>query len=48
MTHRRRDHRILVPGPALLDKPGPDDLRHRLMPSCVPRALSSYPAYLLA
>jgi hypothetical protein len=29
VIHRRRDHRFLVPGPALLDKPGPDDLSHR-------------------
>src|SRR5580693_9391645 len=29
MVHRRRDHRFLVPGPALLDKPGSDDLSHR-------------------
>ena len=34
VVHRRRDHRILVPGPALLDKPGPDDLSHRVLPSC--------------
>ena len=34
VVHRRRDHRILVTGPALLDKRGPDDLRHRVLPSC--------------
>src|SRR5690349_19534561 len=41
MVHRCRDHRFLVAGPALLDKPGPDDLRHRSCPPDDPRKAQS-------